>query len=183
MQRVSVALAPMTAEAEESTSMTALRFLFSGTLYFVAIGPLVAALGFHIHTGFKLADGAFPIVAVQIFSYLLGLPYALLYGFLCCLALLALTAIWPGLAHEKRALSRGAAAIAVGVGVTGLLQSLQYVPSLLRGALTVDEAWQRLDLAMVLAIYLSPTLVSASLVGWKLVPKLKNQTHAPTTGA
>ncbi|WP_431261052.1 hypothetical protein ACQ86G_13645 [Roseateles chitinivorans] len=153
--------------------MGALRFLFSGTLHFVAVGPLVAAMGFIAYTGFNLADNAFPLFSVTLFSYLIGIPYALLYGSLCCLVLLAATAAWPGLAHDKRPLTRCAVAIAIGFGVTCLLQGLQHVPALLRGALTADEAWQRTDLALVFAIYLNPTLVAAGFVGWKLVPRLR----------
>jgi hypothetical protein len=164
----------------DSISLGALRFLVSGTLHFVAIGPFVAALGFIVYTGFNLADNAFPLFSITLFSYLIGLPYALLYGFLCCLVLLALTAIWPALAHSSRPLTQCAIAIAVGFGVTGVLQCLRYVPALLRGALTVEEAWGRTDLALVFAIYLNPTLVAAGFVGWKLVPKLRKAHREPS---
>lgn len=158
---------------EKPSSMNSFRFLISGTLLFVAIGPLVASLGFIASARINLIDDPFPLLSVTSLSYLVGLPYTLLHGGVYCLALLGTTAALPGLAREDHPLTRSALAIAVGLVVVSLLQVLPFLPPLLRGVTTVSEAWRALDLAMVNAIYLTPTLVCAGFIGWKLLPRLQ----------
>ena len=153
--------------------MSSLRFLVSGTLYFVALGPLVASLGFIASARINLIADPFPLLSITSLSYLVGLPYALLHGGVYCLALLGATAALPDLAREDRPLKRCALAITVGLMVVSLLQALPFIPPLLRGTTTLDEAWRGLDLAMVNAIYLIPTVVCAGFVGWKLLPQLQ----------
>lgn len=144
--------------------MKPVKFMISGVLFFVLVGPPVGGVVFLLGiASIGPAEGFARFLPLALlYGYVGGLVPALMAGGFCCATMLAASRYLPKWANASQPIVRFAlvAAVAAAFILLYLLAGLRYAK--LDGPFLV-----------YLLVLLIPFLVCASFVGWRLVPKLE----------